>query len=41
MATHLLERGAALCDDGLLLEEGRLVWRGAASQLPSLPALAT
>jgi heme exporter protein A len=39
MATHLLERGTALCDEGLLLEEGRLVWSGPASALPSSEAL--
>ncbi len=35
MATHLLDRGAALCDDGLVLDEGRLVWSGSAPELPS------
>ncbi len=34
MATHLLERGAALCDDGLVLEAGRLSWSGPAANLP-------
>ena len=34
MATHLLERGADLCDRGLVLEEGRLVWAGSAADLP-------
>lgn len=34
MATHLLDRGAALCDDGIVLEEGRLVWSGLARDLP-------
>jgi heme ABC exporter ATP-binding subunit CcmA len=35
MATHLLDRGAALCDDGLVLEAGRLVWSGPAAELPA------
>lgn len=35
MATHLLERGAALCDDGIVLEEGRLQWTGPARDLPA------
>jgi len=34
MATHLLERGSALCDDGLVLEQGRLAWFGSARDLP-------
>jgi heme exporter protein A len=34
MATHLLERGAALCDEGLVLDAGRLRWRGPARELP-------
>jgi heme exporter protein A len=34
MATHLLERGAALCDEGLVLEAGRLRWSGPARELP-------
>jgi heme exporter protein A len=33
MATHLLERGRELCDQAIVLEEGRLVWSGAAAQL--------
>jgi heme exporter protein A len=33
MATHLLDRGAALSDDGLVLEEGRLTWKGPAREL--------
>ena len=28
MATHLVDRGRALCDRALLLEEGRLAWSG-------------
>ena len=34
MATHLLERGAALCDRGLVLDAGRLAWSGPAADLP-------
>ncbi len=34
MATHLLERGGAHCDRALILDEGRLVWSGTASELP-------
>ena len=34
MATHLLDRGAALCDEGLVLEGGRLRWHGSARDLP-------
>jgi heme exporter protein A len=33
MATHLLERGAALCDFGLVLDSGRTTWRGPAREL--------
>lgn len=39
MATHLLERGASLCDRGLVLEGGRVHWSGTASDLPSLGGL--
>ncbi len=35
VATHLIERGAALCDRGIVLEAGRLAWEGAASELPA------
>ncbi len=35
MATHLIERGAAICDRGVVLEAGRLTWEGPASELPS------
>jgi len=35
MATHMLEHGAALCDEGVVLEEGRLVWAGQAAELPA------
>ncbi len=34
MATHQLERGAAQCDEGLVLAQGEVVWRGAAGDLP-------
>jgi ABC-type multidrug transport system ATPase subunit len=34
LATHLLERGRALCDEAICLEEGRLIWAGRASDLP-------
>ena len=32
-ATHQLERSAALADDALLLEAGRVAWRGKASEV--------
>jgi heme exporter protein A len=35
MATHLLERGASLCDLGLVLDAGRVGWWGRAADLPS------
>lgn len=41
LATHLLERGAALGDRGLVLEAGRVAWEGRAADLPQesgLPA---
>jgi heme exporter protein A len=34
MATHLLERGRDLCDEAMVLEQGRLVWTGPAAELP-------
>jgi heme exporter protein A len=34
VATHLLDRGATLCDRALVLETGRVVWRGRAADLP-------
>jgi heme exporter protein A len=34
MATHLLERGRALCEQALALEGGRLTYAGPASSLP-------
>ena len=39
IATHLLERGAALCDLGLVLEGGRVAWSGPAAELPRLRGL--
>lgn len=39
LATHLLERGSALCDRGLVLEAGRVAWQGRAGELPSLAGL--
>jgi heme exporter protein A len=39
MATHLLDRGAALCDQGLVLDGGRLAWSGQAAALPSAGGL--
>ncbi|HVT43907.1 MAG TPA: ABC transporter ATP-binding protein [Thermoanaerobaculia bacterium] len=35
IATHELERSAALCELGIVLAEGRLVWSGPASDLPA------
>jgi heme exporter protein A len=40
MATHQLERGAALCDHGLVLERGRVAWTGPAGDLPARGVLA-
>ena len=34
LATHLLERGGALCDHGIVLDRGRLAWAGRAGDLP-------
>lgn len=34
MATHLLERGRALCDQALVLDEGHLLFCGASKQMP-------
>ncbi|HUG54981.1 MAG TPA: heme ABC exporter ATP-binding protein CcmA [Vicinamibacteria bacterium] len=34
MATHLLERGAAVCDQAIVLEQGRLAWSGPAAAVP-------
>ena len=33
LATHLLERVGPLCDEGLVLTEGRVTWRGPAADL--------
>jgi hypothetical protein len=39
MATHLVDHGRKLCDQALLLEEGRLAWSGPAAEMPgALPA---
>ncbi|HVR42027.1 MAG TPA: ABC transporter ATP-binding protein, partial [Thermoanaerobaculia bacterium] len=35
IATHLIERGAGLCDLGIVLEGGRVRWSGRAADLPS------
>jgi ABC-type multidrug transport system ATPase subunit len=35
MATHLLARGRAMCDRGLTLEAGRVVFDGPAARLPN------
>jgi heme exporter protein A len=40
LATHLLERGADLCDEGLVLEAGRVAWTGSAPDLPARGVLA-
>jgi heme exporter protein A len=34
MATHLIERGSRHCDEGVVLDQGRLVWSGPAADLP-------
>lgn len=39
IATHQLDRGAALCDLGIVLERGRLQWAGPARDLPRLGGL--
>jgi ABC-2 type transport system ATP-binding protein len=36
MSTHLLARGRALCERGLILEAGRLVFAGATADMPEL-----
>jgi len=40
MATHLLERGSAICDQAVVLEQGRLVWSGPAAQVPEASSAA-
>jgi len=34
LSTHQIERGSALCDQGLVLDAGRPVWTGSAADLP-------
>jgi heme exporter protein A len=34
LSTHQLARGAMLCDDGMVLQDGRVLWRGPARDLP-------
>ena len=34
LSTHQLERGANLCDRGLVLKDGRAIWSGPAGELP-------
>jgi heme exporter protein A len=41
LATHLLERGADLCDEGLVLEAGRVAWTGPAGDLPGMGVAAS
>ena len=41
LATHLLERGAVLCDQALVLEAGRVAWQGRAVDLPREGGLET
>jgi heme exporter protein A len=36
MATHLVDRVRDLADDGIVLEEGRLLWTGRAADLPRI-----
>jgi len=33
MATHLLDRGGSLCDDGVVLQNGRVAWEGRSADL--------
>jgi heme exporter protein A len=40
IATHQLDHGAALCDSGIVLEQGQLVWAGRAADLPAHSGLA-
>ena len=35
LSTHQVSRGAALCDDAVLLESGRVKWRGKAGDAPA------
>lgn len=41
IATHLLERAAEQCNNGIVLEEGRLAWSGPASDLAARSGLNT
>ncbi len=41
LATHLLERSAALCDQALVLEAGRVTWEGRAADLTREGGLGT
>ena len=41
VAEHLLERGAELCERGIVLDRGRVVWTGAAQKLPAEGGLLT
>ena len=34
IASHIVERAAPLCDRGVLLERGQIIWRGEAADLP-------
>lgn len=34
LSTHQIERGAKLCDAGVVLKDGRVIWSGPASELP-------
>jgi heme exporter protein A len=40
VAEHLLERGAELCERGIVLDRGRITWSGAARDLPAQSGLA-
>jgi heme exporter protein A len=35
LVSHLLDRGAAFCDRGIVLDEGRVAWSGPARELPA------
>jgi ABC-2 type transport system ATP-binding protein len=35
MATHLVQRGRDICDRGLVLEAGRLVYAGPVGEMPA------
>jgi heme exporter protein A len=38
LASHLLERGRAGCDEAIVLEQGRLVWSGPAAEVRDMAA---